>query len=194
MYFDASISSFIILSVHSHFLTLITYYYYFLCTVNERTRKKILSGHLGSNKSKPSNSRVCSVSRATSVSKTKVGPDSTPKSSVTRQLNIEQCQLNLSDRKMNVSGKFANSLSPVRRAINEMGELNDSEEFSNGVDDIEKNIPVDAKEVEGGHVIYVQASGQYVCLDSESPNYSPQKNFPVSNDVNDFDKIALCSI
>jgi hypothetical protein len=183
------------------FLLLLFCHLHYSNTVNERARKQIQSGqfgsrHFGSNKSKPSNSRILSISRVNSFSKTKVGPDSSPKSSVMG--NTEISHLNLSDRKVIVSARFANTLSPVRRPVNVLGGLNDSEELSNGLDDIEKNMTGDAEEGEeegdgDGDVevtsLYSQSNLQYACLDSDSPKYSPDKNFP-----NIEENLALASL
>lgn len=178
---------------------LIGYSIYFLFhnlyAVNERTRKQIQSrhfrsGHFGSNKSKPSNSRINSNSRVNnSVSKTKVGPDSSPKSSI--KGTTEMC--NFSDRKVNLSARFANSLSPLRRAVDVMSGLNDSEELSNGVDDIEKNTVVETRQEDEGNLIFLQTSDQCGSIDSESPNKdSSARIFP--NSIIDHDILAMSSL
>lgn len=118
-----------------------------------------------------------------------MGPDSSPKSSV--KGTTEMC--NFSDRKVNVSARFANSLSPMRRAVDVMGGLNDSEELSNGVDDIEKNIVIQTTEEDEGNLIFLQTSDQCGSIDSESPNKdSSARIFP--NSIVDHDTLAMTTL
>lgn len=135
-------------------------------------------------------------SRGNSVSRTKVGPDSSPLSA---NLGNGELSFNTSEKKSTDAVKVTSSVLQLRRVVDVMSKINDSEEHSNGTDDIEKNI---SKTTDGNHlenletvdnnVQYCKSSAKYALIDFASPIDTIRTNYHDSTD--DSEKNMIYSI